>query len=39
VPVLEWRRDVGDRGYLDGLVKLVGSPAASRQAPILSDAV
>ncbi len=39
VPVLEWRRDVGDRGYLDGLAKLVGSPAASRQAPILSDAV
>ena len=39
VPVLEWRRDVGDRSYLDGLAKLVGSPAASRQAPILSDAV
>jgi phosphoribosylamine---glycine ligase len=38
VPVLEWRRDVGDRSYLDGLAKLVGSPAASRQAPILSDA-
>jgi hypothetical protein len=23
VPVLEWRRDVGDTGYLDGLKRLV----------------
>ena len=28
VPVLEWRRDVGDTGYLEGLTRLV-SPAAA----------
>ena len=30
VPVLEWRRDVGDERYLEGLCRLVGSDRASR---------
>jgi phosphoribosylamine---glycine ligase len=37
VPVLEWRRDVGENAYLDGLGELV-SPAAPG-AQLLSDAV
>ncbi len=29
VPVLEWRRDVGDMGYLEGLTRLVAAPPSS----------
>jgi phosphoribosylamine--glycine ligase len=28
IPVLEWRRDVGDERYLNRLTKLIGSPAS-----------
>jgi phosphoribosylamine--glycine ligase len=30
VPTLEWRRDVGDTGYLEGLTRLVAPAAAPR---------
>jgi phosphoribosylamine--glycine ligase len=30
VPVLEWRRDVGEERYLAGLTKLVQAPVAAR---------
>ena len=34
IPVLEWRREVGDSGYLEGLRGLVAPvPPASRSAP------
>ncbi|MHB8240790.1 MAG: phosphoribosylamine--glycine ligase [Solirubrobacteraceae bacterium] len=36
VPVLEWRRDVGDESYLNGLARLVwpeGEPGAERLVP------
>jgi len=33
VPVLEWRRDVGDERYLEGLSRLVAGDEASRDAP------
>jgi phosphoribosylamine--glycine ligase len=39
IPVLEWRRDVGDESYLNGLTALVRAPGSSREAPILGDAV
>jgi phosphoribosylamine---glycine ligase len=29
VPVLQWRRDVGDQRYLDGLARLVQAPATA----------
>jgi phosphoribosylamine---glycine ligase len=31
VPVLEWRKDVGDERYLDGLGALVGAPESAAQ--------
>jgi phosphoribosylamine--glycine ligase len=36
VPVLEWRRDIGEQAYLDGLARLVGagaSPGSAALAP------
>jgi phosphoribosylamine--glycine ligase len=33
VPVLEWRRDVGDSGYLERLRRLVQTPAAAHARP------
>jgi hypothetical protein len=33
VPVLEWRRDVGDSTYLEGLRSLVAPPAAAHAHP------
>jgi phosphoribosylamine--glycine ligase len=38
VPVLEWRRDVGDESYLNGLRSLVRAPAGDLRAPVLGDA-
>jgi phosphoribosylamine--glycine ligase len=38
VPVLEWRRDVGEEGYLDGLARLVRPPASPGAAPVLPNA-
>jgi len=38
IPVLEWRRDVGDLGYLEGLRELVNTGAALDGAPPLSNA-
>jgi phosphoribosylamine---glycine ligase len=38
VPVLEWRRDVGDGDYLKGLSRLVQPRRSGREAPILGDA-
>jgi phosphoribosylamine---glycine ligase len=38
IPVLEWRRDVGDESYLNGLTALVRAPGSSHEAPILGDA-
>jgi phosphoribosylamine-glycine ligase len=38
VPVLEWRRDVGDERYLDGLRALV-VPAQPGAEPLLPGAV
>ena len=39
VPVLEWRRDVGDEGYLDGLRELVAAGAGAGEEPLLPGAV
>jgi len=39
VPVLEWRRDVGDQGYLDGLRELVAAGAGAGEEPLLPGAV
>ncbi|HEY4997447.1 MAG TPA: hypothetical protein VII03_05575, partial [Solirubrobacteraceae bacterium] len=33
VPVLEWRSDVGDEGYLNGLGRLVGAQAGAAAEP------
>ncbi len=33
VPVLEWRRDVGDERYLEGLVELVRAPVPAGERP------
>jgi phosphoribosylamine-glycine ligase len=38
VPVLEWRKDVGDGEYLNGLSRLVQPRVSAREAPILGDA-
>jgi phosphoribosylamine--glycine ligase len=38
VPVLEWRRDVGDRRYLDGLAALVGLGRAPDDGALLPNA-
>jgi phosphoribosylamine--glycine ligase len=38
IPVLEWRRDVGDERYLNDLTRLVEPPLTARGAPILGDA-
>ena len=38
VPVLEWRTDVGDESYLEGLSRLVAPQAASAEGPLLSNA-
>jgi phosphoribosylamine---glycine ligase len=35
VPVLEWRRDVGEEAYLQGLTRLVRAPEGSDSAPLL----
>jgi phosphoribosylamine-glycine ligase len=37
VPVLEWRRDVGDERYLTGLSRLVQPALSGREAPMLGD--
>jgi phosphoribosylamine--glycine ligase len=37
VPVLEWRKDVGDGEYLNGLSRLVQPRLSGREAPILGD--
>jgi phosphoribosylamine---glycine ligase len=37
VPVLEWRRDVGDTAYLDGLRALVGDPPPAREGSAAAD--
>ncbi len=34
VPVLQWRRDVGDERYLNGLAKLVAPESSSRGEPL-----
>jgi phosphoribosylamine---glycine ligase len=39
VPVLEWRRDVGDEGYLGALAALVRGPASEGEEPLLPEAV
>ena len=39
VPVLEWRRDVGDESYLDGLRELVRPRAGASEEPLLPGAV
>jgi len=40
VPVLEWRHDVGDERYLNGLAKLVGPEIpSSRGEPLLSNPI
>ena len=38
VPVLEWRRDVGDERYLDDLTRLLGPQAAAGEAALLPNA-
>jgi phosphoribosylamine--glycine ligase len=38
VPVLEWRTDVGEEAYLNGLTGLVRPQAASGAAPLLPNA-
>jgi phosphoribosylamine---glycine ligase len=35
VPVLEWRRDVGDGRYLEGLRRLVSARPPSEESPVL----
>ena len=37
VPVLEWRRDVGDETYLNGLGALVGADAGASAEHLLSN--
>jgi phosphoribosylamine--glycine ligase len=39
VPVLEWRRDVGDEDYLNGLCGLTEPPAAAGEEPLLPNAI
>jgi phosphoribosylamine--glycine ligase len=39
IPVLEWRRDVGDEGYLDGLRALVAREPPVDGEPLLPSAV
>jgi len=40
VPVLEWRKDVGDEAYLEGLSQMVAPPAPpAADVQLLSDAV
>jgi phosphoribosylamine--glycine ligase len=38
VPLLEWRRDVGEEGYLQGLSKLVGQQRSTGEESLLSNA-
>jgi phosphoribosylamine--glycine ligase len=38
-PLLEWRRDVGDGDYLDGLRRLVGASPPSGEESLLSNAI
>jgi hypothetical protein len=38
VPVLEWRRDVGEQGYLEGLARLVRLQASPGAASLLPNA-
>jgi phosphoribosylamine--glycine ligase len=37
VPVLEWRRDVGEEGYLAGLARLVHGQGRPAAAPVLPE--
>jgi phosphoribosylamine--glycine ligase len=37
VPVLEWRRDVGDEAYLRGLARFVQAPATPAQSGLLPN--
>jgi len=39
VPVLEWRKDVGDERYLEGLRALMAAPVSAEPGRLLSDAV
>ncbi|HEY4908946.1 MAG TPA: hypothetical protein VIJ73_05565 [Methylomirabilota bacterium] len=39
VPVLEWRRDVGDESYLQSLRKLLGRQSAAGAEPLLPNAI
>ena len=39
IPGLEWRSDVGDGRYLEGLSKLVGPSGSSGEGPLLTNAV
>jgi phosphoribosylamine--glycine ligase len=39
VPVLEWRGDVGDEAYLNGLTELVGGPSSSGEGQLLRNAI
>jgi phosphoribosylamine---glycine ligase len=38
VAVLQWRRDVGDMGYLNDLTRLVGRVPSARDEPLLRNA-
>jgi hypothetical protein len=39
IPGLEWRSDVGDERYLEGLSKLVGPSHRSGEGPLLTNAI
>ncbi len=39
VGVLQWRRDVGDERYLDGLAKLLGPQISSHSEPLLPNLI
>ena len=39
VGVLQWRRDVGDERYLDGLAKLLGPQISSHGEPLLPNLI
>lgn len=39
VPVLQWRSDVGDEGYLNGLKRLLEPPLSGGEEPLLRNAV
>jgi phosphoribosylamine-glycine ligase len=39
VPVLEWRRDVGEDAYLNGLRRLLAPDRAAGEEPLLPNAV